>query len=317
MVLSQRLGPGTTATIHLTPEQYAVRDRILERLASGEYRLKSMPCFCGNVEGLVLAERDRYGLPVRTVLCQDCGLMRTDPYMDPETTRRFYEEDYRDLYSADGPTLLFEGQRRKGEILGSRLMKIPGIETVYDVGCGAGGLLMPFAEAGCEVAGCDYGEEHLAYGRARGLDLVQGSVGELLERRGGQQADLVMLMHVAEHFVDLRAELGAVIEAIKPGGLLMIEVPGVKSVHIGAYKGDLLRYLQNAHTFHFCGATLSWVARSLGLIVHTVDDLVLMLAQRPMEEDAGAAWVPPDPETVRGVLRYLGGLEREMLLKAA
>ncbi|MEO1269199.1 MAG: class I SAM-dependent methyltransferase [Myxococcota bacterium] len=313
MVLSPRLGAGTQATLELTTTQRTVRDRVLERLNNGTYQLAPMPCFCGDTGGLVVAERDRYGLPVRTVLCSNCGLMRTDPYMTPETTRRFYEEDYRDLYSQQGPEHLFEAQQNEGRLLGERLLKIPGIETVYDIGCGAGGFLMPFAQSGCDVAGCDYGEAYLELGRAHGLDLIQGGVEALLEHRGGQQADLVTLLQVAEHFVDLRGELSAVIEAIKPGGLLLLTVPGLMNVHQGAYRGDLLRYLQNAHTFHFCAATLTWVLNTLGLEVHSADEFVLLLAQRPSAPESDQPLIPPDPNTVRQVVRYIGQLERTQL----
>ena len=58
-------------TLRLSPGQLAARDRVLAALADGTYALEDASCFCGGAElDLEIAERDRYGLPVRTVLCQ-------------------------------------------------------------------------------------------------------------------------------------------------------------------------------------------------------------------------------------------------------
>lgn len=52
----------------------------------------SNPCLCNTVDkkDIVLAEIDRWGLPARSVLCLNCGLIRIDPRWDDQTYTSIY-----------------------------------------------------------------------------------------------------------------------------------------------------------------------------------------------------------------------------------
>lgn len=318
MALSARLRAQDRPWLRLTPQQLQARARVLAKIEDGTYRLESAPCFCGAPSGgdlpagsdLEIAGRDRYGLPVRTVLCQACGLLRSDPRMDADSTARFYQDDYRDLYTGAGNAApLFESQVARGRGLVALLAKLlPSIETVYEVGCGAGGLLVPFQEIGKRVRGVDLGDEYLEVGRAHGLALVHGNADDLL-REAGEPADLVLLMHVLEHYLDLRASIEQTMRLVRPGGILLVEVPGIASIGTG-YRGDLLSYLQNAHNFHFTAATLEFVLTRCGLDVLACTESAVALCQRP--EAGGPRAVRPAPGTAASVLRMLGEFERRL-----
>lgn len=319
MVLSPRLDRSDRPWIRLTPGQLAARERVVQRLADGTYATEDAPCFCNGPAAdldLVIAERDRYGLPVRTVLCRHCGLMRTSPRMTAAATGQFYAEDYRDLYTGPGNgEALFRSQAARGrgliELLGPLL---PTVDSVYEVGCGAGGLLAPMHALGKRVAGVDYNGEWLHAGRERGLDLVQGDAFDLLAHRG-EPADLVLLMHVLEHELDLREGLARVTALVRPGGLLLVEVPGIDCIPAG-YGGDVLRYLQNAHTFHFTAATLAFVLGNCGLEVLACTHAAVALCRRPDHEPPANGPPAPKGEAVR-VMRRLAAIEREFLLRSA
>ena len=312
MALSARLRAQDRPWLRLTPQQLQARARVLAKIDDGTYRLEAAPCFCGAPSGsdLEIAGRDRYGLPVRTVLCQACGLLRSDPRMDADSTARFYQDDYRDLYTGAGnATPLFESQVARGRGLVGLLAKLlPSIDTVYEVGCGAGGLLVPFKEIGKRVRGVDLGDEYLEVGRAHGLDLVHGTADDLL-REAGEPADLVLLMHVLEHYLDLRASIEQTVRLVRPGGILLVEVPGIASIGPG-YRGDVLSYLQNAHNFHFTAATLEFVLTRCGLDVLACTESAVALCQRP--EASGPRSVQPSPGVAASVLRTLGEFERRL-----
>ncbi|MFH1131503.1 MAG: class I SAM-dependent methyltransferase [Pseudomonadota bacterium] len=313
MTLSPRLAAYPDHVLPLTNQQVNARDRVKLKLLDGTYSTETAACFCGEEGGVVIAERDRYGLPVTTVLCPWCGLMRTSPRMTAATTAKFYEEDYRDLYSiASRKEDTFKEQiTRGGQLRDTLAPLLKDVQNVYEIGCGAGGILVPFAEAGMRVAGCDLGDEYLELGRAHGLDLIQGDVSDLLCSRG-ELADLVILSHVAEHFLDLREELKKVVEAVVPGGLLLVVVPGIWSIRT-AYRGDILLYLQNAHTFHFSGKTLAFVLQSIGLDVLFVDEQAVAIAGRPTNPQNNGSFVPmPKGEPTR-VLRFLADTEKSWL----
>jgi SAM-dependent methyltransferase len=316
MSLSARLGKGDRPSLRLSPGQLDARARVVAKLADGTYPLEPAACFCGAAElDLVIAERDRYGLPVRTVLCQHCGLLRTTPRMTASATAQFYEDDYRDLYTGPGNAeSLFAGQVARGRGMVRLLAKLlPQLDRVYEIGCGAGGLLLPFAEAGKRVAGVDLGGDYLHVGRAHGMQLVHGDAAALLAATG-EPASLVLLIHVLEHYLDLRTAVRETCELVAPGGLLFVEVPGLASI-APSYGGDILRYLQNAHTFHFTGATLAFVLRSCGLEVLVSTDDAMALCRRPLVASE-ADIVAPAGEAIRN-LRTLAELERALLQRHA
>ncbi|MDX2479305.1 MAG: class I SAM-dependent methyltransferase, partial [Desulfuromusa sp.] len=173
--------------------------------------------------------------------------MRTDPQMTRESLVNFYQEDYRVLYGGEERATddFFKQQLIRGEhvIQFTRewFSASSPEQLVFDIGCGAGGLLMPFHEAGCRAIGCDLGREYLEYGRAKGLIMEHGD-SEVLSHYG--KADLIMLNHVIEHFKNPEKEIRRIAELLTDDGLIYVELPGVLSIK--ETYGDLLLFLQNA-----------------------------------------------------------------------
>src|SRR5258705_1471546 len=97
----------------LNPAQKKAKRQFLAKVRNGEYQLINLRCQCAGVENdELIATKDRYGFSLKTVLCMNCGLMRSNPYYSDETLQKFYENEYRDLYHQDGQTVeqFFEGQ---------------------------------------------------------------------------------------------------------------------------------------------------------------------------------------------------------------
>ncbi len=308
MTLGHRFAAHDRAWLRLSPGQNEARSRVLAKLHDGTYELEATPCFCGGPpRDLEISLRDRYGLPVRTVLCEHCGLMRSDPRMTAAAAARFYDEHYRDLYTGPGNgEALYRSQVARGRGLTQLLAKLlPQIERVYEVGCGAGGLLAPFAELGKQVAGVDLGGEYLEVGRGHGLALVQGDASALLAAQG-RTADLVLLMHVFEHYHDLHASAAELATLLDPGGVLLVEVPGIATIGTH-YRSDLLSYLQNAHNYHFTATTLEFVLRRCGFDVLACTESGVALCQKP--EAPTATMVPPPRGEAARVLDMLRGFE--------
>jgi CDP-glycerol glycerophosphotransferase (TagB/SpsB family)/2-polyprenyl-3-methyl-5-hydroxy-6-metoxy-1,4-benzoquinol methylase len=259
----------------------------LGKLDSGEYRTQSSPCICGTHDDLLISQIDRYGIPLDTVLCRKCGLMRSDPYYTPETLESFYKNEYRPLYSggAESTDKFFEDQQGAGrEILSYVGSGLPGRAVVLEVGAGAGGILEPFAAAGHEVHGCDFGAEYIRYGRNLGLDLHEGDMTVL---ESFPKADLLILNHLLEHIPDPVSFLEKARSLLKPDGLLFIGVPGLILYPV-KYRSKLLYYLQNAHAWHFCLETLRFTASRAGFRLVSGDERIFALFRQD-----GVAMAPP------------------------
>lgn len=78
--------------------------------------------------------------------------------------------------------------------------------SVAEVGCGAGGCLLPFKfkEVGMMVSGYDYDYDYLEYGKSMGLSLYYGDFYQLSE---DNHFDLIILNHVFEYFLDPITEI--------------------------------------------------------------------------------------------------------------
>jgi SAM-dependent methyltransferase len=135
--------------------------------------------------------------------------------------------------------------------------------VVFDVGCNMGAALLPFREKGHEVAGVDYNAEYIEFGRVKtGIPLQTGGVEAL--RGHAKKADLIILNHVLEHFIDLGKGLDDIYGMLNPGGYVYVFVPGIFWWVENRCGGDTLGLLQNAHTWQFSLKTLQYVMECAG-----------------------------------------------------
>ncbi|MCL2352838.1 MAG: class I SAM-dependent methyltransferase [Firmicutes bacterium] len=252
----------------------AARREVLDKLSSNHYALETPPCVCGGESFTDIAYKDRYGLPVTTALCKNCGLLLTRPRMTEAAYSEFYEREYRRLYTWNVSSEPFYASQvcRGRKILDYVKDALPERARVLEIGCGAGGILEPFAESGCEALGVDIGGEYLEIGGSKGLDLRNMRSGSLLET-DENSFDLIILSHAAEHFLDIPGEFGVVRRLLRDGGRVYVEVPGIKN--ICAYNFDYLRYFQNAHTYHFTLDTLRQTLSLCGFALERGDEAIV------------------------------------------
>jgi hypothetical protein len=122
-----------------------------------------------------------------------------------------------------------------------------------EIGCGAGGILDSFRDAGAQVMGFDLGADYLKYGvKEHHLRLECGTIEDYHETR---KPDIIIYSHVLEHLSSSVDELKRIKELCHEGTLVYIKVPGILSIH--KTYGDFMRYLQNAHLYHFSLGTLN------------------------------------------------------------
>lgn len=260
-MLSKRFENDGKAQLSLNEVQVSVRDVINQKITDDSYQFESVPCgICGSNQSEKLSQKDRYGLRLPVVICKECGLIYTNPRMNQSSYAQFYDCEYRQLYhGAEYPIdELYKKTLTRGKRISSFLknasLEILG-KRVLEVGCGAGGILSHFRdEFNCEIKGCDFGSQGVEYGvKQHGLDL---EVGDLKSISLSWKADIIIYSHVLEHILDLKSEFERVNEILADDGILYIEVPSVKGIRQN-YDFDFLRYLQNAHTYHFTLTTLS------------------------------------------------------------
>lgn len=266
-MLSQRYEYDKKESVKLNQLQIETRNNILAKINSQKYRMEEVKCICGNDSFEVLAEKDKYGLPIRFVVCKSCGLILINSRMNQESYDEFYRKEYRKLYNNETiPFKYFLFQVKRGEYINEYLNKTVKLlkGKVLEIGCGAGGILETFKKRGWEVTGIDLGAEYLEYGKNRGLDLITGNSKNLVDTYF-KSFDLVILSHVFEHFLDLGNELSVIYQLLKDDGLLYIEVPGIKTSRYD--NSNFINHLHIAHTYYFSLDTLTQVLNHNGFIL--------------------------------------------------
>ncbi len=253
-----------------------------DKIKDGRYRYIPAPCECGSEDLEVIAEKDRYGIPLTTVICRNCGLIMTDPRLDPPSNASFYDNEYHFIYRDEAKPSYDNFIRRKEnakDIIdyvrdNAHLME----GSVLEIGCADGGNVAAFNDAGYNACGIDLSHAYTEFGSSQGLDLSCQSAKE--HAASGKKYDLIVMNQVMEHFTDLESELASVSELLAPDGILFISVPGVKYLSFSVYNADFLHMLQNAHVFNFTRDTLCQVMKKYGFDCISANEFIYGLFKK-------------------------------------
>ena len=249
-----------------TAASYYIR-QVQAKFAAGVYQTEPAACFCGSDQADPVIRQDRYGLAHTMMLCRQCGVIYANPRMTPATAEAFYRDEYRLIYD-HGVDLTSEFARgqRQGGTLASYLDDYDWHpNTVIDLGCNTGAWLIPFQQAGAEVYGVEYPSANSTYGREQGIPILSGGLDQL--EASGKRADLLIVNHVLEHFLDVEATVKRLRACLADDGLLFIGVPGL-------YVWNLTYLWQNAHTYQFTGDTLTYVMECCGFQEFYLDESI-------------------------------------------
>ena len=266
--------------LELSELQNRMKKQIEMKIKQNLYQFEFVPCcICNKKNFINLSKKDRYGLYTSIVVCRICGLIQTNPRMNQASYYDFYKYEYRKLYSnREKPSdLFFFNLYKKGEGIYSYLLKnnllkkSPADSYVLEIGCSSGGILKFFKDKGFNIKGIDVDEEYIQFGKNNyNLDL---EVGTLKDIKINLAPDIIIYSHVLEHLLSLNEELILINNLISDGGVLYIELPGVKNLK-NSYKNNFLRYLQNAHTYHFSLTSLTNLLKINGFHLIVGDEFI-------------------------------------------
>jgi len=184
-----------------------------------------------------------YALPFVTTLvrCAACNVVQQHPLPAPEDLSAFYPSDYHAYQYHDSP-VADRLKTRYSQRVGRRIRAlIPADGAILDLGCADGSFLAALEPLGdWELHGLDINPEIIRRPRSPRLELRAGQLGPDTYPR--ERFDAIVASHLVEHVCD-PVELMRVCERIlRPGGILIGELPNLASWDarlFGRYWGGL------------------------------------------------------------------------------
>ncbi|MEY4546447.1 MAG: hypothetical protein RL685_2642 [Pseudomonadota bacterium] len=271
-----------TSGIAMTSEKMLQRSRCitcgsprLEPLSSGHYRDAPLHDFVA---------ADPWGespLPYlkdevwRFVSCRDCSMMFHQQILTPTWQERLYRDwvtdtamrEFEERHGISTPTIKWSNGRECVRHL-LRVEKLTrelrGTEPlrVIDFGCGWGQFLAAAAVFGAEAYGVDRDADRLQQAGSAGVT-VAPTLADLPRSLRGK-ADAVSLFQVLEHLEEPKPVLEELHGWLRPGGILILEVPDCTGVKGFNSEADYRAINPLAHINAFTPHTLKEIARRAG-----------------------------------------------------
>jgi 2-polyprenyl-3-methyl-5-hydroxy-6-metoxy-1,4-benzoquinol methylase len=264
--------------------QHAINE-FNENIEQGNYKYIENRCLCGSTNknlDVTISEKDRYGITVKFLLRQKCSIIRTDKKLDESSLSDFYTKHYRKIYGEDLASIEneFNNQTRNGGWYKTFLKQhidLHNIKTIFDFGCGTGGVLNAFKDGEKQLFGSDYNEDRLNYGRSKQLNLYHAD--KDIDNINAIKYDLVILSHVMEHFANPVIEINNLFDMITDEGYILIVVPS--PLNIGHCPQKTSRFFQNVHLYNFNKDYLVGFFAKLGMEVIYIDEVCQCILRKP------------------------------------
>ena len=192
----------------------------------------------------------------RVLECRACGFR----YVDPETVQgssgRRTERKEEPLVPVDPERPHI--RRRVRDILAHASSG-----CALDIGCGRGEVAILLSRAGFRCEGLDVDGRMIRRLRSAHPEVVwhSGKVEETIASLGS--FDVVTMYHVLEHLQRPLAVMELVKEAVKPGGLIVVEVPNIDGLH-ARLRGQSWDYFKPDHLNYFGPRRLCDIAERIG-----------------------------------------------------
>jgi 2-polyprenyl-3-methyl-5-hydroxy-6-metoxy-1,4-benzoquinol methylase len=206
---------------------------IVDYLAKNEKSIEHSSCYiCTSTRRKRLAEIHGF----EYVTCEDCGHVYTTRRYTDEAIRRFYETNtyWAEVTYANKSTCCYRREnvaRPKVEFAERYCTSSRG--TWLDVGSGIGDMVSVAQENGWKATGLELSATSVAFAKEIfNVDLLRQTMEEYRDQHPELvgTVDVVSLIGVLEHVVDPVGLLRQANQMLKPGGLVMIQVPNARSM---------------------------------------------------------------------------------------
>ena len=194
----------------------------------------------------------------RLVKCSRCGMIYENPRYDAETIVRGYMASKEGEHDSQYPMRVSSFYRTLKKH--SSRIPPPGAK-VLDIGTAGGAFLDAAKQFGYAAYGMEPSADLVARGKARGLNIEQGTIDSHSFQPGG--FDMVCLWDVIEHLPDPKNALVAIKKLLKPEGILLINFPDIGTWQ-AKLAGKRFWWILSVHLHHFTRKTVADLCNRTG-----------------------------------------------------
>jgi len=247
-------------------------NKLNELIYTGKIEVEKVNhCFCKNENFEKLTSFDRFGLPFGTQICRECGLISQTIQFKESSLELFYNEIYWPLIIGTNKSINFStqlpGSNNFIKFIDANIAYKTDKINIFEIGCGQGDKIIQLgnylkSKYKVNLFGCDYSSAALEIAHKRGVLTTLGGIDQIYDKG---PADVLILSHIFEHFINLEESLKFINRMIHNDSLIYVEVPGVIDLkNKTEYVFDYQTYTVLAHIHNFSLTTLTNVFSSQG-----------------------------------------------------
>ena len=245
-------------------------------------KVDDRPCvLCGNNSRFtIVAITDRYGLPVKTVTCDDCGFLQTRPAPTEKFLEWFYGSPaYRGLYQGklraqagvDNDDSFRRAETNTAFIRSH--VNVPHGAAVLDFGSADGEIALALKRIRPDLQ--VYGLEPGAHFSDANSGKLDGIFGDIREMARDKKFDLITSYHVLEHVRDPIQILIELKKHLTMQGVMVLAVPSVSQYGQNERGSFLSENFHIAHLHHFSKDIFEKTAEIVGMkLTYAADEIL-------------------------------------------
>lgn len=202
--------------------------------------------------------------------CGVCDAIFLHPGLSPEEERRFYAAEFESFMSgrsgdAGGWSQPERHVAANASTVARRLRYLrevlPARGRVLEVGCSSGFMLYPLMDSGYDCVGIEPSGVFRDYLGARGVVCRDSLEALRAESIAGAGFDAIMHFFVLEHVADPEGFLRAQLAMLRPGGVLVFEVPNAADALVTIFDIAAFErfYWSVAHHWYFTEKSLGYL----------------------------------------------------------
>ena len=215
--------------------------------------LLKRPCpLCGSRDNVIISRRMKDNINLPTVICRECSLVFTNPLPKEEIYNRFYEEAYNDFYIHQEkftPSNKIPGDVRQIIDIISKFLP-DNNSRILEIGSGSGRLIYYLSDKYPNIKGIEPGSNSANAKATYRLNIID----DFFESHdfGDEKFNLILMVHVFEHFYDVNQALLKCRDLLTGNGYLFIEVPNI----LKPFKSPDHYFLRYVHPINYSPYTI-------------------------------------------------------------